>query len=192
MKAPTENTARDDALSTPPTLDVVDQLSERLAQLGHEHCVFSRHGELFAVPVSAAKEVLFDETPVTVPHAPDLVVGVINLRGEVLPLVQFDLLMGFEPRVFAPEDHVLVLSVDGIQLGIVVDRVREVRPINPTDIRPATEAEVGRPHVRGYWEGPLGVVYVLDPRNLAQAAVRLSREGFQQRRAQGFGVRSLS
>ncbi|MCX8073218.1 MAG: chemotaxis protein CheW [Candidatus Binatia bacterium] len=175
-----------------PPIEVADQLSERLAQLGHEHCIFSRNGELFAIPVSTAREVLFDETPAPVPLAPEIVVGVINLRGEVLPLVRFDLLLGFPARVFAPEDHVLVLAIDGIQLGLVVDRVREVRPINPLDIKAATEAEVGRPHVKGYWEGPLGVVNVLDARSLAQAAVALARDGFQQRRMQGVSTRELS
>lgn len=192
MKAPKNATSHDELSSTPGALDVADQLSERLAQLGHEHCVFSRNGELFAIPVSAAREVLFDETPAPVPRAPDLVVGVINLRGEVLPLVRFDLLLGFEPRVFTPEDHVLVLSVENIHLGLIVDRVREVRPIKPSEIRGGAEAEVGRPHVTGYWEGPLGVVYVLDPRSLAHAAVSLAQQGFQQRRAQGFSVRALS
>ncbi|GIW45464.1 MAG: hypothetical protein KatS3mg077_2746 [Candidatus Binatia bacterium] len=172
-------------------LDVVDQLSERLAQLGQEHCVFTRNGELFAVPVRTAREVLFDETPAPVPQAPDVLLGVINLRGEVLPLVRFDLLLHFEPRAFTPEDHVLVLSVDGAHMGLVVDRVREVRPINPSEIRPVTEAEVGRPHVRGLWEGPLGAVYILDPHSIARAAVARAQEGFQQRRARGSGTRPL-
>ncbi len=190
MKAAADAPARTEPVTAPPTIDVADQLSERLAQLGHEHCVFSRNGELFAVPVSAAREVLFDETPAPVPRAPDLVVGVINLRGEVLPLVRFDLLVGFEPRLFTPEDHVLVLSVDSIHLGLVVDRVREVRPINPREIRSGGEAGTGRPHIKGYWEGPLGVVSVLDPRSLAQAAVTLTQQGFQQGRTQGLAIQS--
>ncbi len=174
----------------PPTVDVADQLTERLAQLGQEHCVFTRNGELFAVPVSAAREVLFDEVPAPVPRAPEILLGVINLRGEVLPLVRFDLLLGFEPRPFTPEDHVLVLSVENVHMGLVVDRVREVRPISPKDVRPASAAEVGRPHVKGFWEGPTGVVYILDPQSLARQAVAMTQEGFQQCRAQGFRLRT--
>lgn len=171
-------------------IDVGNQLTERLAQLGLEHCIFARNGQLFAVPVSAAREVLYDETPAPVPQAPDILVGVINLRGEVLPLVQFDLLVHFEPRVFTPEDHVLVLSADNVHMGLVVDRVREVRPINPKGVRPPEAEESGRSHIKGYWEGPMGKVSILDPHSLAREAVRLTQEGFQRRRAHGFDVRA--
>lgn len=192
MKAPSESSHGnlDRSVAGQP-IDVGDQLAERLAQLGQEHCIFARNGELFAVPIHAAREVLFDESPLPIPQAPEILVGVINLRGEVLPLVQFDLLVGFEPRAFRPEDHVLVLSVDNVQMGLVVDRVREVRPVNPKDVAPPQPGESKHLHVKGYWGSPMGKVALLDPHSLAREAVRLAHEGFQRRRAQGFGVRVL-
>jgi purine-binding chemotaxis protein CheW len=162
--------------------DLSDQLNERLAQLGQEHCLFTRNGEWFALTIQAAREVLIEETPAPVPHAPQLLAGVINLRGEVLPLVYFDRLMGLESRPMLPEDQILVVQHGNVQMGLIVDRVREVRPIPPQDIRPATEAE-RRPHVRGIWHSGAGPVFVLDPDSLTHTAVNSMRQGFESFRA---------
>lgn len=159
------------------TVDISDQLNERLAQLGQEHCLFARHGEGFALTIQAAREVLIEETPSTVPLAPPLLIGVINLRGEVLPLVRFDLLMGFESKSYSPEDQILVVQRGNVQMGLVVDRVREVRPIPPQDILRPEQAD-NRPHVRGVWSSAEGRFWVLDPDSLVQAAVNEMRKSF--------------
>ncbi|MBI3784129.1 MAG: chemotaxis protein CheW, partial [Deltaproteobacteria bacterium] len=109
-----------------PIFDVGDQLHARMAQLGQEHCVFARSGQLYAVGVGAAREVLIGESLTTVPQAPEGLVGVLNLRGEVLALLRLDTLLDLPTRPYvAAGDPVLVLSCSGIDLGVIVDRVRE-------------------------------------------------------------------
>ena len=173
------------------TVDISDQLNERLAQLGQEHCLFTCNGEGFALTIQAAREVLIDEVPCPVPLAPPLLVGVINLRGEVLPLVRFDLLMGFESKPFLPEDQILVVQCGKVQMGLVVDRVREVRPIPPQDIRPADQG-APRPHVQGTWNSGAGLVWVLDPGSLVQAAVGEMAKGFASFHAEQAATRLSS
>ncbi len=172
----------------PAQIDLNDQLSERLAQLGQEHCLFTRHGQWFALTIQAAREVLIDELPAPVPHAPQLLAGVINLRGEVLPLVYFDLLVGFEWKPLLPEDQILVVQRGNVQMGLIVDRVREVRPIPPQEVR-TPEAQRLSAHVKGVWESAAGQVLVLDPDSLTRAAVEHMRKGFEAFRTEPSATR---
>ncbi|HVM94789.1 MAG TPA: chemotaxis protein CheW [Candidatus Acidoferrales bacterium] len=169
---------------TPP-FDVGDQLSARLAQLGQEHCVFLRNGQLYAVAVGTAREVLIGESITSVPQAPEALIGVLNLRGEVLPLLRLDTLLDLPARPYlAADDQVLVLSCGGTDLGVIVDRVREVRPIDPKQIT-AIPAEISAHRLfKGCWEGPSGRVIILDADGLVAAAVALVTRGFRERRGE--------
>lgn len=165
---------------TVASLDMGDQLSQRLAQLGQEHCVFSRQQQLFAVSVAAAREVLIGESLTTVPKAPPALVGVLNLRGEVLPLVKLDMLLDLPVRPPSPDDQVLVLSSENVELGLIVDRVREVRPIDPKDIGTVPETLPQHPLYKGCWQSPNGPVIVLDASGLVTAAVSVVSTGFRE------------
>lgn len=176
-KAPNAPTA------APQPLDMTDQLSARLAQLGQEHCVFSRQQQTFAISVSAAREVLIGETATVVPQAPAPLVGVLNLRGEVLPLVKLDILLDLPPRPYVQDDQVLVVSCDGVDVGLIVDRVREVRPIDPKDITDVPSSMTSHRLYKGCWQSPNGAVIILDAGGLVASAVDVVSSGFRNRPA---------
>ena len=70
------------------------------------------------------------------PLVPSFIKGIINLRGQILPVVDIRLCMG-EPEVeYTNKTCIVVLNVDSISLGIVVDSVRQVMDINFQDVRP--------------------------------------------------------
>jgi len=120
--------------------------------------------------------------PVTpVPQAPPSLVGVLNLRGEVLPLVQLDTLLDMPPRSYTPGDQILVLSCGDVDIGLVVDRVRDVRSIDEGEIQ-AYPAETANAHLlRGAWSTVTAVVAVLDAGKLVAEAVNAVSTRFHQR-----------
>ena len=70
------------------------------------------------------------------PLVPSFIKGIINLRGQILPVVDIRLCMG-KPKVeYTNKTCIVVLNVDSISLGIVVDSVRQVMDINFQDVRP--------------------------------------------------------
>jgi|JRYF01.1.fsa_nt_gb purine-binding chemotaxis protein CheW len=171
-------TVREPAAAILP-FDIGDQLTARLAQLGQEHCVFARQEHLFAVSVSAAREVLIGEAITPVPQAPPVLVGVLNLRGEVLPIVRLDPLLDLPSQPPTSEDQILVLSYRGTDVGVIVDRVREVRPIDPKEITALPDSTAAHRLYRGAWPGPMGTVIVLDAAGLVSAAAELVSAGFR-------------
>lgn len=161
--------------------NLADRLKARLANLGQDYCIFTRSEREFAASVTAAREVLTGEVATPIPQAPAALVGVLNLRGEVLPLVQLDSLLGIPTRPYTPGDQIVVLSANDVDIGLVVDRVRDVRAIAPTDITAYPDGSPTAHLCRGYWSSPTGLVSVLDPTKLIDAAVRAVSTRFQQR-----------
>lgn len=157
------------------------RLTARLANLGQDYCVFTRSEREFAATVNAAREVLTGEPATLVPQAPAALVGVLNLRGEVLPLVQLDSLLGIPTRSYTAGDQIVVLSSGDIDIGLVVDRVRDVRAIPPAEIAEYPSGSPASHLCRGYWPSPTGLVSVLDPAKVIAAAVRAVSQRFQQR-----------
>jgi purine-binding chemotaxis protein CheW len=105
-----------------------------------QYVTFSLGEELFGVEVSRTREIL-SLTPVTkVPQTPDYLLGVINLRGQVVPVVDMRLKLGL-PAGDETEDTCIIVvdvQVDGepITVGALADAVREVLDIRSDQIEP--------------------------------------------------------
>lgn len=155
------------------------QFDVRKLHRGEDFCIFSRGGRDLAMSIASAKEVLTGETVVPIPQAPAHLVGVVNLRGEVLPLVQIDAWLELPSRPFEPEDQILVVSSGDVIVGIIVDRVRDVRQIGSEHVVPYRGDGTSMP-VSGSVHLPEGEILVLDPERLVEEAVMLSEAGFRR------------
>jgi purine-binding chemotaxis protein CheW len=117
---------------TPPPAVQVD-LPE--APLARRACVVLLGGRPFAVDVTAAREVVVLDTTTPVPGAPPSVLGVMNLRGSVLPVVEARPLLGLPAHTRA--DRALVLA-DGERCAAVV--IEGVIGLAPLDVDPLPAA----------------------------------------------------
>ena len=105
-----------------------------------QYVTFSLADELFGVEVSRAREIL-SLTPLTkVPQTPAYLLGVINLRGQVVPVVDMRLKLGL-PAAEETEDTCIIVievQVDGeaIVVGALADAVREVLEVRDDQIEP--------------------------------------------------------
>lgn len=110
------------------------------ANSGLQYVTFSLGRELFGVEVTRTREIL-SLTPVTsVPQTPDYMLGVINLRGQVVPVVDMRLKLGLPAGRETEDTCIIVVEVlvDGevIIVGALADAVREVLEISADQIEP--------------------------------------------------------
>jgi purine-binding chemotaxis protein CheW len=84
-----------------------------------------------------------------VPNAPEFVVGVINLRGKVIPIIDLRKRFGFPPKESDKNTRIIVVELDNIVVGFIVDAVREVIriPKNITEPPPAIIAGIGSEYI---------------------------------------------
>ena len=103
--------------------------------------IFRMLNESFAINVSKVLNILEMQKITTVPEAPSYMIGVINLRGEVLPVIDSHIKFGIDPLVVTYQTCILVLDIVSsnditTKLGLMVDFVDEVIEIKPETILP--------------------------------------------------------
>ncbi|MEZ5359718.1 MAG: chemotaxis protein CheW [Candidatus Zixiibacteriota bacterium] len=105
-----------------------------------QYLTFTLGEEEFALEIAKVREVL-DYTNVTkVPRAPVYMQGVINLRGNVVPIIDLRLTLGMSAIEKAVDTCIIIaeVTIDGdiIQMGALADSVQEVVDIDPGNISP--------------------------------------------------------
>ncbi|MCD5413640.1 MAG: chemotaxis protein CheW [Clostridiales bacterium] len=105
----------------------------------NKYVVFKLKEEYYGIPISYVKT-LEKTTDITrVPNADNYVKGVMNLRGEVVPVIDLRLRFGFEKKEEDEDARTIVLEIDDIVIGLNVDSSSEVLTIDDEDIDSAAK-----------------------------------------------------
>jgi purine-binding chemotaxis protein CheW len=96
--------------------------------------------EQFAINVNKVLEVLEKQNIRRVPNAPHYITGIINFRGEIVPVFESRIKFGLDPRT--EDDSYVIIVIDLSQggylfrIGAIVDKVKDVIIIDDKDIKP--------------------------------------------------------
>jgi purine-binding chemotaxis protein CheW len=107
----------------------------------HEQLLtFIVNGEEYGVDILRVQEIRGWTTPMPIPNTPAYVKGVINIRGDIVPIADLRERLGLEHRDYGATTAVVVLRVlNGSRhriMGIVVDAMSDVTNVPSTDIKP--------------------------------------------------------
>jgi purine-binding chemotaxis protein CheW len=106
----------------------------------NSYLTFKIGGEVFAANVTKVLSILELEPITKVPLSPDYLLGVINLRGSILPIIDGKIKFGMQiqENVKNPFIVVMEVNIDGetIQIGVLVDSVSEVIEVEEQNILP--------------------------------------------------------
>ena len=105
---------------------------------GGKYLTFTLGNEEYGVPVLKVREIIKVMDITQVPQVPDHVLGVINLRGKVIPVIDLRRKFGFAATAYGERTCVIVADVDlaaaRVMMGIVVDAVSEVLNVTEAEI----------------------------------------------------------
>lgn len=148
------------------------------AQAGSEqYLTFQLAGEEYGVDILRVQEIKGWERATRIPHAPHYVLGVINLRGAIVPIIELRRRFGVESVEFGPTTVVIVVKVAGERgertVGMVVDAVCEVYNVAAPDVKPPPEvgSTVDAAFVRGLAAVEDKMLILLDIDRLIDASV---------------------
>ena len=117
-----------------------------------EFLSFLLEGEEYGVPILDVREVRGWNTVREVPNSPAYMKGVLEIRGEYVPIVDLRMRFGLAPATISVTTVVIVLNDAQHQpLGIIVDGVSEVYPLTEEQIKPSphVSSDVDHSYVRG-------------------------------------------
>ena len=100
-----------------------------------KYLTFIADNLLFGVNASYVVEIIINHALTSLPMTPDYVKGIINLRCQIIPIIDIRLRIG-HPAAEADDSTVciIVLDIDGTQIGILVDRVAQMVDIDETQL----------------------------------------------------------
>lgn len=103
---------------------------------------FNAGGKDYAIDLRCVREVLRMVSFTPVSELPDFVVGVINVRGEVLPVIDFMRRAGLGQGRSTLRSRILLMTIKKVHVGMMVDRVKEVIEIDPSAVSNNTPVDV--------------------------------------------------
>lgn len=102
-----------------------------------ERCLTFESGDLILyISTKHVIEIINNHTITTLPLVAPYIKGIINLRGQVLPVIDLELRMGKGGINSDEKTCIIILDINSVSLGILVDSVRQVVDINLKNVRP--------------------------------------------------------
>ena len=102
-----------------------------------ERCLtFESGGLILYISTNNVIEIINNHSITILPLMPSYIKGIINLRGQILPVMDIQQRMGKGPTEFTGTACIIVLEIDSVSLGIIVDSVRQVMDIDLKNVRP--------------------------------------------------------
>jgi purine-binding chemotaxis protein CheW len=141
-------------------------------QSGIQLVTFRLGAENYAVPVSKVREIIMPMKTFPVPGLSDPVEGVINLRGEIIPVVRMQPVLKLQGGGCLEDERkqrVIILDAESGGFGFVVDEVWEVVKVPSTEVKPPPEMGsdgLDKEAVIGLVEVAGKMVICIEPRHL--------------------------
>lgn len=128
--------------------------------------------ELYGVNIMDVKEIVRVQAIRTIPNAPPYVEGIFNLRSEIIPIINLHKRFHLRKLVTSEEDELLsgfvILDIDGMKLGVIIDRISRVVTIEKEDVQPPPQmfSGIGAEYIQGVVRQAEGYLIILDIRDL--------------------------
>ena len=120
-------------------MDHAKKQDDELLQL----VTFSIGEEEFGVDILKVQEIIRTMEITKVPRAQDFVEGVINLRGKVIPIIDLRRRFGFTSKKHDKHTRIIVIEINNMIVGFVVDSVSEVLRIPASTVEPPPPVVAG-------------------------------------------------
>src|ERR1700754_507388 len=134
----------------------------------HQVLTFVLGNETYGVDILRVQEIRGWSAVTKIPHAPSHVLGVLNLRGSIVPIVDMRMQFNLERAEYTAVTVIIVLSVQSRNgkrdFGVVVDGVSDVVNVDDTQVKPAPElgSREATEHIRGLMPVADRMVVLLD------------------------------
>jgi purine-binding chemotaxis protein CheW len=109
------------------------------SQPPREHLVFTLGSEEYAIDILKVQEIRGYEPPTRIANAPPFILGVINLRGAIVPIVDLRVKFAMGDPAYTEFTVVIILNLAGRVVGAVVDGVSDVIALSDNVVKPTPE-----------------------------------------------------
>jgi purine-binding chemotaxis protein CheW len=145
-------------------------MAERENQL--QLVTFKLGNETYGIDIMDVKEIQRLQETRTIPNAPSYVEGIFKLRNDIIPVVNLHKRFHIKKAETSEEDAILsgiiILDIDGMRIGIIIDRVARVVTVEYDQIQPPPQiiSGIGAEYIQGVVRQEEGYLIILNIRKL--------------------------
>ena len=99
-----------------------------------QYIVVQIGNEQYGIDIKYIENIVRSQKITRVPKAQPYFRGVINLRGEICPIMSMRIKLALEPDVITDKTRFIIVKVDGASIGVIVDQVKEVVTLEEENI----------------------------------------------------------
>ena len=132
----------------------------------------------YAIDIMQAKEIIKMEKITLIPNAPDFVEGVINLRGNIIPIIDLKKRFNLEEIEGDKNTGIIIVKIEDVDMGIIIDSISKVVSISNSDIQPPPPmlSGIGQKYIKGVGKLEDKLLVVLDLEKLFTTDAKTPKE----------------
>jgi purine-binding chemotaxis protein CheW len=124
-------------------------MSETFRTATEQIVVFTLDEYLYALPLPAVKKVIHAVEIRHLPKAPEIISGIINIKGQIIPVVDIRKRFGLVAREIDPDDRLIIADTGKREVAILVDTVTGIKNLEPRQFSTARETLPFAKHLSG-------------------------------------------
>ena len=134
------------------------------AALKNRYLTFVLENEQYGVEILRVKEIIGYQTATHIPRTPAYVLGVLNLRGVIIPVIDLRTKLGMDKSEPSTYTAIIIAQIHGSSIGFVVDQVQEVAAFGEEEISDAPEfgSQTDTAYIAGVAKSEKRVVMLLN------------------------------
>ena len=150
------------------------QASDTRSATDVEFVTFHAGGQSFSLDITHVREIRRWTAVTPLPHAPKEVLGVMNLRGSVIPIYDLSARFGLGPTAESPRNVVVVAMIENQTVGLLVEAVSEILSVSRERIQdtPDIRSESTKQSITGVIPIEEGMTRVIDLSAVIQTPAR--------------------
>ncbi|MEA3422381.1 MAG: chemotaxis protein CheW [Bacillota bacterium] len=129
-----------------------------------KYFTFEVNKEHYALPIDTVNQIIGLQDITLIPNQPKYLKGVINLRGQIIPIVDFRLRLGMEPLDYTDKTSIVVTENKDVFIGFIVDEVSEVLEIEDKDISKQSDKKIKKENaiIDGFYKTEEFIIKILN------------------------------
>lgn len=147
--------------------DLVETSEDNIVEEDMQHgryLTFSLDNEVFGIAINYVNEIIGMQKINEIPEVSSFVKGIINLRGNIIPIIDMRLKFKKDPIEYDDRTCIIIVDIEGISAGLIVDKVAEVINIDDNDISDPPDVRTGfaNRYIMGIGKLKNSVILLLD------------------------------
>ena len=109
----------------------------------NKYVTFKSGNEYFGLKIEYVNEIIVYQEITEIPESDDYIKGLINLRGKIIPVIDVRIRFKQEPMEYTDRTCIIIVNVNDIVVGLIVEKIAEVVEIKEEDILPPPSIVIG-------------------------------------------------